>query len=226
MQAFHNSPAIKAACIERIHRGLPAVTDDAIEAYEPSLGVPAILPHIRDAIASQLPAQAAPFYPLRFAQAIPVGADLSVVANAFFHWLLMDPAFGVVKLSRHQVLSHVERAAGLHRRCVRGEYPSEMEWFDAYEAGEAYRVRLQFDPYRAISAQTVAVLGCRAMFEPRFASPAVRTAMEARRYMGAPWELVPDRFIEMLSSSGEPGALAASLHSNAAAGVASLPLVP
>src|SRR5690349_19470839 len=62
--------------------------------YESLIGVPPMLARIEDGLFESLPDGEWQTWPRRFLAAIPVGADLSLVASRFLHWLLVDPTDG------------------------------------------------------------------------------------------------------------------------------------
>src|SRR5262245_36437505 len=65
--------------------------------YPIELGIPVELAHLEDAIFEGLPKKEAMAWPSAFLNAIPVGADLSMVWPKFALWLLSDPKEGVIR---------------------------------------------------------------------------------------------------------------------------------
>ncbi len=71
--------------------------------YE-EFGIPRLLAKLEDGIFEGLPREYAQEWPEKFFQAIQPGADLSGVWSQFAQWLMVDPAWGVIK--------HVKDKAG------------------------------------------------------------------------------------------------------------------
>jgi hypothetical protein len=63
------------------------------------MGVPEELLRLADQIFEALPEGAYQNWPERFAQALPVGADLGGVRAVFLKWLLFDPRWGLCALA-------------------------------------------------------------------------------------------------------------------------------
>jgi hypothetical protein len=93
------------------------------------LGIPLVLAHLEDRIFEGLPRPTALEWPARFAEAIPVGADLSGVWPLFALWLLTDEKHGVRQYAKtDRVRDAIDGVAALYRREVAGEKPSIEEW--------------------------------------------------------------------------------------------------
>lgn len=111
MSAYHNDAAIKARLIARIRANADAdeivnglywrgSEDFVLWGYryrgvppwlaEQEAGIPASLAHLEDRIFKGLPPPLAKEWPLRFAEAVPAGADLSMVTPRFLLWLIRD----------------------------------------------------------------------------------------------------------------------------------------
>lgn len=110
MLAFHNDPAIKASKISQVlahqqadeivkgrywegGRGCAVgctVHSDDHGAYETEMGIPRMIARLEDRIFEGMPLADAKTFPARFIEAIPVGADLSLVSWKFLHWLVSD----------------------------------------------------------------------------------------------------------------------------------------
>lgn len=76
-------------------------------------------------------------YPVRWLEAIPVGADLHSVTPRFLHWLLLDLIdaplpFGVVVADG--IKPAIRQLAALHARDAAGDRPGYAEWKLAREA--------------------------------------------------------------------------------------------
>lgn len=98
--------------------------------YEEYIGVPRVLAHLEDAIFEGLPLDRATVWPAVFAQAIPVGADLSQVWDLFAIRLLTDPEDGVIRYAEEGTAAHTAILAvdALYRRKVSGETIEAGEW--------------------------------------------------------------------------------------------------
>jgi hypothetical protein len=110
--AFHGNAAVKAFYLHRLRKhiradelvqgvfagrcGKSGVIGCTIHAtdysrYEVDLGIPEVLAHLEEIIFERLPDDEAKRFAVEFLEAIPVGADLSLVWPAVAHWLLVDP---------------------------------------------------------------------------------------------------------------------------------------
>ena len=118
--AFRNDPKIKEKYLARVraHRAADqiikgkywedgrgcavgcTVHSDSHTAYEKELGIPRILARLEDGIFEGLPNGKALAWPEAFLEAIPVGADLSLVWPKFAVWLLGDPNEGVIRFAK------------------------------------------------------------------------------------------------------------------------------
>src|SRR5690606_4245016 len=92
------------------------------------IGVPETLIQLREAIFENLPPAKAKLFRLAFFEAIPVGADLSMVWPRFALWLLADPHRGVLRHCNDDTRPSVEAVADLYRRWVDGDQPSADEF--------------------------------------------------------------------------------------------------
>ncbi len=137
MIAFHNDPALKAAKLAQVraHEAADEITkgiyweggkgcavgctvhSSSHAAYETEMGIPRMLARLEDRIFEGMPNDKAKLFPVRFIEAIPVGADLSLVGWKFLHWLIVDVTekFGT-ELTRKGVAPAIEilrqKAAG------------------------------------------------------------------------------------------------------------------
>jgi len=102
------------------------------------LGIPLVLAHLEDRIFEGLPQAEAMLWPTLFAQAIPVGKDLSLVWPKFAHWLLVDPTAGVIRFAKTDaVKSAIQGVADLFARVIAGGEVSDEEWRRARSAAYA-----------------------------------------------------------------------------------------
>jgi len=107
--------------------------------YEELIGVPQLLARLEDGIFEGLPIERARDWPIAFATAIPIGADLSLAWPRFAVWLLDDPDDGVIRFARTDTQRRAIRdVADLYRRQLEGVIPERSEWKAAYAADAAY----------------------------------------------------------------------------------------
>lgn len=158
MQAFHNSPEIKREYIARMRhhmemdeliRGtywdifnlkgcavgctvkLKVGMDRIHDQLEQELDIPVSLFHLEDKLFEITPESYYPTFPLKFLEAIPVGADCSLVPNQFLHWLLVDLKYGVIQYAEETGKEAIQRVADLHLRAIEGGTVDVDEWADA-----------------------------------------------------------------------------------------------
>ena len=102
------------------------------------LGIPLVLAYLEDQIFEGLPAESAQMWPTRFAQAIPIGRDLSMVWPRLAHWLLVDEAQGVIRFANtDRTRDSIRAVAALFARHIAGDPPSADEWISARYAAAA-----------------------------------------------------------------------------------------
>ena len=92
--------------------------------------------YLEDAIFESLQNGDTKNFPLRFLEAIPVGADLSMVVPKFLYWLLSDEAWGL-KPTADDVKQAVSAVSECYRRRIAGDEPSEEDWERAGQAAWA-----------------------------------------------------------------------------------------
>ena len=119
LRAYHGDPKLKAKVMRQVrtHRRLDQIIqgqywdaeekkgcavgcllhdpEGGHEQYEPEFGIPELLAHLEDGIFEALPVEVAKDWPVRFLNAIPVGADLSTVWPRYAIWLMTDPTWGM-----------------------------------------------------------------------------------------------------------------------------------
>ena len=159
MLAFHNDPAVKAKYLARVreHRkadrliqgtgwenGRGCAVGCTLEAYEHDrypieLGIPVELGKLEDEIFESLRRVEAMKWPEAFLEAIPVGADLSLVWPRFAHWLLVDDEHGVIQYagSHKGARTAIQGVADLFARRIAGNDPTTEEWAAARAAAGA-----------------------------------------------------------------------------------------
>ena len=102
------------------------------------LGWPEWLCRLQDGIFEGLPAKDRPRFTEQLAQAIPVGADMTMIWPKFAHWLLVDPKDGVIRLAEtDQVRDAINTVGSLFQRWIDGDKPSVGEWESAESAARA-----------------------------------------------------------------------------------------
>jgi hypothetical protein len=81
-----------------------------------------LLAHLEEIIFERLPDDEGKRFAVEFLEAIPVGADLSLVWPAVAHWLLVDPRQGVIGSAQtNETRSAIEKVASLYARMLHGE---------------------------------------------------------------------------------------------------------
>ena len=157
LRAFHNDPSIKDSLLARLRddaahgriverqdwedREGCAVGGSDHMLYESEYGIPAVLAHIEDTIHEGLPESDRVTFPIRFIEAIPVGADLSRISWAFLHTILTDPVINP-GITHELVRDAVSKCADLMRRLSLGKSVSDRTksavwsaaWSAAYSA--------------------------------------------------------------------------------------------
>jgi hypothetical protein len=156
--AFHNNPSVKGLYIQRVKAH--ALADEIVQGqywregkgcavgctvhgnehsrYETELGIPRQLAYLQDRIFEGLSHVEAKGFPLAFLEAIPVGADLSLVISHFLVWLLIDEQQGVIRFAkRDDTKVAIQQVASLYQRQLAGETISSKEWKKAYATAAA-----------------------------------------------------------------------------------------
>jgi len=201
LRAFHENPAIKATYLARVRAHREA--DELIRgtywedgkgcavgctihgsdhsAYERELGIPATLAYLEDQLFESLPTEAAQQWPEHFLEAIPVGADLSLVWPQFAIWLLTDPQAGVIRFSRDDQARHaITGVAGLYQRVCTRQAVSREEWTAA-----AWAARDAADASWAAGVSRAAARAAWAAWAAGAAALAARDAADASWAAGA-----------------------------------------
>ena len=107
------------------------------KAYETELGIPESLARLEDFLFEAMPQEEAMKWPAEFMKAIPVGADLSMVAPKFIAGILRD----VVKLKYVKddkaVVKSVIGTAILWEQVIKGKKVKTAAWSAAWSAAES-----------------------------------------------------------------------------------------
>jgi len=153
--SFHCEPDLKHAVLERLkkHQLLDEIVQGTYwengkgcligcalhsahhSAFETHLGLPEWLAHLTESIFEGLPKKEAIKFPVQCIEAIPVGADLSLVWHQFAAWLILDPDHGVHRFNSDPRILDVGH---MHADSALGKGHSDKEWHAAgFAAGFA-----------------------------------------------------------------------------------------
>ena len=156
--AFHGDPKIKQKYVDRVRAHSEA--DEIIKgrywengkgcavgctlhsgdhsSYEDELGLPRIIARLEDRIFEGMSNEKAKEFPLKFLEAVPVGADTSMVFHKFMHWLLVDKDNGVIKFTENEKAKQaIQSVADTFKRTINGEIVSHGEWLEVRNAANA-----------------------------------------------------------------------------------------
>ena len=96
--------------------------------YE-SFGIPAILAHLKDSFFEGISADDSKTWPRKFLEAVPVGADLSLVWPRFAVWMLTDKENGVIKYAKDtKTRQAIQDVSDTYERVIKGELITLKEW--------------------------------------------------------------------------------------------------
>jgi hypothetical protein len=143
--AYHGDPKIKERYVARVAAHREA--DELIHGtgWEDgkgcAIGVPEVLAHLADEIFEGLKNGDAQTWATEWVEAIPVGADLSLVWPRFAEWMLVDPTDGVIRFAEKDeaVAKAIREVASLHSALIRGEVVGADRWAAAWDAAWAAR---------------------------------------------------------------------------------------
>lgn len=115
------------------------------DRYETELGIPKEVAYLEDVIFEELPNKEAMKFPLRFLQAVPVGADLSLVTAQFVVWQFEDKKYGLKNIKEvkddKEVYGFCEEVVALYKRVIAGDKPTEKEFEELYLKIDRARAR-------------------------------------------------------------------------------------
>jgi len=106
-------------------------------SYEVELGIPTAIALLEDRIFEGLPNDIAKGFPLRFLEAIPVAADLSMLVPKMMLWLLIDENHGVIKHGSEKGKLAIQSVSDLYIRKIAGETVTVSEWLIARKSAAA-----------------------------------------------------------------------------------------
>lgn len=158
MLAFHGKPELKEFYVNRAIQHRKA--DEIVQGYDywkngkgcaigclahanteahlklqNDAGLPRTVNRLADGIFEGLSKDLAVQWPQRYMEACAVGADLSQVADRFLHWLMVDPADGIIKFAKSdKSRAAIQRVIDLCTRKIAGEKISHGDWRDAAAA--------------------------------------------------------------------------------------------
>src|SRR3990167_160830 len=93
--------------------------------YETELGIPASVAYLEDVIFEELPKEDAMKFPLRFLEAVPVGADLSKVTAKLMIWQWEDEQYGLKNIKEvsedKEVVEACEYIVSLYKKIESGK---------------------------------------------------------------------------------------------------------
>ena len=127
-------------------------------ALETEFGVPRILWRLEDRIFEGLTKEEARLFPLKFAESIPVGADLSLVWPQFAVWILTDKKYGVIQYAKTEERKEIiKKVANLYTQVINGTpIESLNKEFKAAAADAASAAYAADSAYAAASAADAA----------------------------------------------------------------------
>lgn len=166
MKAYHGGSRIKAKYLKRVqaHRAADEIKKGKYweggkgcaigctihssnhRSYETKLGIPTALARLEDTLFERMSNAEAKNWPVDFLKAIPVGADLSQVADRFMLWLLVDPQDGVLRYAKTDgIKTTIKNVAAAVERRISGEQISREQWQKLrVEAWETWRTRAAY----------------------------------------------------------------------------------
>jgi hypothetical protein len=159
--------------------------------YEDELGIPEVLAHLEDRIFETLPLDEARDWPVRFLEAIPVGADLSLVWPCFVLWLL-------TKELKHKSQA-TDQATALYRRRIHGDEPTSDQLLKARDTAVNERSWVELEAVRALEMAHAA----NSMASEAVTLAAVRatTFEEGREITRAMCRRMGEKLLELLAAS-------------------------
>jgi hypothetical protein len=178
--------------------------------YEPLIGVPEIIARLEDRIFEGLTGDAQLDWPVRFGEALPEGADLSMVWPRFALWLLSEEV--PQRTIRGTSLAALADVATLYSEWCAGTKPAMNRWVKARENVAAYADAAAAVAY-AIAADAAAAVAyaaaAAAAYAVAYATAAYADAAVAVAYAYAYadaqvqcYERQADKLIEIIQACG------------------------
>jgi hypothetical protein len=194
--AYHNDPAIKSTLILQLAAHAEAdqivkgqywqngkgcavactIHSDDHSLYETTLGIPQMIARLEDTIFEGLPNRTAKAFPLRFANAITPGTDLSLVGPRFIHWTLTDEGIGLQDNAFDDGKIAIQGVAGLWARKIAGETVQQSEWDAARYAVQSARSAARYAAESAAESARFAESAHYAAESARYAAESVQSA--------------------------------------------------
>jgi hypothetical protein len=233
LRAFHNDSRIKAKFVKRVkfHRkadeikhgiywengkgcavGCTVHNDDYPHlAYETELGIPIIIARLEDHIFENLTNAKALDFPLQFLQAIPVGADLSLVWPRLAVWMLEDEKHGVLQYARDdaKATQAIRRVTALYQDLIDGKDVTANQFENAADAAyAAYAVANAADAadaaYAAYAVADAAYAVAYAAYAVANAAYAVANAAYGAGSQRAFYEYISEKLLRILGDTPVP----------------------
>ena len=202
---FSLSSKFKGCAVGCSINSLRAITGKVFDygnhaAYEELIGVPRILARLEDGMFERLPDEKSQAWPVRFAEAIPVGADLSLVWPRFAHWLLVDDRDGVIRFAKtDDQRKAIQDVAKLYQDTINGVEVSIYTWRNASAASAAYADAASASAaYAAYAAAAYAAYAASASaaYAAYAAAASAAAAADAR---SKHYEKMADKLVELLA---------------------------
>ena len=193
LRAFHNKQSIKDFYVERVQRHFDAdeiikgvywekgrgcgvgctieSSENPHQKFEDELGISRTIAKLEDRLFEGLTNGDAKKFPVRFLEAVNVGADLSMVVPKFMVWMLSDKKDGVLKSASKDGKKIIKKIVKLYKKQISGGIVTQSEWIAV--SGEAWVVRraAYADAYASVAADAAA-----------YASAAAYAAADAYAY--------------------------------------------
>lgn len=100
--------------------------------YETELGIPRILAYLEDGLFEEMSDKEAMKFPLKFLQAISVGADLSKVFAKLVIWEWEDKKYGLSRIKEikqdEELVDCCEKVVAFYKRFLKDEKIEDYEW--------------------------------------------------------------------------------------------------
>jgi len=121
LRAFNGDKALKSMMVKEVKWHI---------AFQNELGIPEALAKLQDSISERMPKERALKFPLKFMRAIPVGANLSLVAPKFIVFVLED----CIKNADDNGKVIITKIIGMWGKVIDGKPPKAASWLAASSA--------------------------------------------------------------------------------------------